>query len=347
MKNALLSLLLLAAATSSTLSANAAPLPKTNIVLKSAISVDPLNNTVKLPLHRGTSHGVPVWYIVTDSSDKSDAARRGVVYSAILANVGDAERVTRKGDELLFAAAPDFSNRRVFAPGATGFPPAKAQPGATAGYAYSPFIQIDGAGPVLNAPIVAVGNGPYDVTTHTNTAPRVLAIDTQKRTVTLLLVHGFANGREVLYISTEASDPGAATIERATYVPGLANAAGKIAILVFVNGQQQGLAYTSLQGNSNLDATLANASTLRASRNILTAFPTGATAAAYSPLWDVNVAVWSARSVAAHENVVEKSAGAVYALASSSKITGPGGKAFGPVGIVVNCPVVAYIDGAP
>ncbi len=45
-----------------------------------------------------------------------------------------------------------------------------------AGPGYTPFIQIAGSDTVYNAPIVATGNGPYDVTNHTNTADRVLGI---------------------------------------------------------------------------------------------------------------------------------------------------------------------------
>src|SRR5262245_26028679 len=33
---------------------------------------------VTLPLFRGTSHGQTVYYVITDSSDRSDAATRGV-----------------------------------------------------------------------------------------------------------------------------------------------------------------------------------------------------------------------------------------------------------------------------
>jgi hypothetical protein len=35
----------------------------------------------------------------------------------------------------------------------------------------------------------------------------------------MLLAHGFESGQPIVYLSTEASDPGAATVERATYVP--------------------------------------------------------------------------------------------------------------------------------
>ncbi|HTV74647.1 MAG TPA: hypothetical protein VME66_13205, partial [Candidatus Acidoferrales bacterium] len=40
----------------------AAPLPTANIVLPSAISVDPVTNVVVLPLHKGFVGKTSVWY---------------------------------------------------------------------------------------------------------------------------------------------------------------------------------------------------------------------------------------------------------------------------------------------
>ncbi len=50
------------------------------------------------------------------------------------------------------------------------------------------------------------------MTTHTNTAGRVLAIDRQKMTVDLLFVRAFVFGKPILYLSSEASDPATAAI---------------------------------------------------------------------------------------------------------------------------------------
>jgi len=323
-------------------------------VLKNAISVDAAANTVVLPLHKGQAGARTVWYIITDSSDRADAIARGVLYAPLSANVGVTQNVVQKGDVVQFAGTPNFSPTRVFTPSKAGFPPIAAKPGADAEKAYSPFIRINESSTVLNAPIIATGEGPFDVTAHTNTEDRVLSIDTEKKTVTLLAAHGFSGGREVLYISTEASDPGVATVERATYVPSLARAGGKVPIIVFANGQTgadnpqaQGLAHAALDTNLSQEATLDNASTLLASRNILTAFPVGAMAAAYSPLWDVDIAAWSLQAVASGKNLLQKDQTKISALVNDKALTGPNGKSFGPVGTVVNCPVVAYLEGAP
>ena len=75
-----------------------------------------------------------------------------------------------------FQGAPDFSPTRIAEPGPTGFPLAKFQPGAVAGPGYSPFIRIEGSPTVYSAPIVATGDGPFDVVHHTNTGDRVLGV---------------------------------------------------------------------------------------------------------------------------------------------------------------------------
>ena len=330
------------------------PLPRSHVVLPNAVAVDVAAQTVTLPLERGRAGSETVWYVVTDSSNASDAKARGAIYAPLIANVGAGcpacvQHVRSLNGEVSFAGAPDFSKKREFAAGPTGFPPKTAAPGATARATYSPFIRIGNAATVVNAPIVATGTGPFDVTKHSNTHDRVVAINTARKTVTLLLVHGFANGRRVLYLSTEATDPGVATIERATFVPSLGAAkAGSIPIFVVANGptdtKPQGLAYAALDGKLNEDATAANSSTLRAPMNVLASFPVGQTAGAYSPLWSANVGAWSVAAVAAHKNVQLTSPAAFTRAVAEKTLTGPGGKPFGPIGVLVNCPVVAFID---
>jgi hypothetical protein len=320
--------------------AHAAP----TVLIKSVRSIDVAAKTVTFPLHRGTSHGKTVWYILTDVSDIGEAQAKGLTFAPALAGVGATQTVANHGGVWDFPAAPDFSKDRVFTPGATGFPPAAAAPGATADAAYSPFVRV-GNGTVYNAPIVATGDGPFDVLKHTNTSDRTLAIDTSAKTVTLLLANGFANGKSVLYISTEASDPGAAAIERAALTPKLASApeSARLKIFVIVNGEEQGLAYAALEGNLSADATAANSATLKTSSNVLGGLPAIGPGGngIYDPLWDVYVGAWTPEAVAAHKNVTLRSAEAVQAAVAAKLITGPGGKPFGPVGFDVNCPVVA------
>jgi hypothetical protein len=60
--------------------APATPLPRTNVVLASATSVDLEANTVTLPLHKGTAKGATVWYILTDASDSTAASKLGLLF---------------------------------------------------------------------------------------------------------------------------------------------------------------------------------------------------------------------------------------------------------------------------
>ncbi len=334
--------------------AAAADLPRANLVLKSAISADPVANTVVLPIHKGRAGDRTAWFIVMDSSDAADAARRGVVHAPLLSKVGVVQEVEQAADTVIFAGAPEFSPARTFTAGPTGFPPAEAKPGALASGQYSPFVRIRGTSAIVNAPIIATGDGPFDVTAHTNTADRVLAIDTAARTVTLLLSHGYAEGRKVVYISTEASDPGVAAMERAVYMPALSAAGGTISIFGFANGQTgrenpnaQGLSYVSLDGGLNLEAALRNSAGLHAPLNILAAFPTGATAATYSPLWELTLTVWSAQAVATRMNGLQKDQEDVYRLIRDKMVTGPNGGSPQPTGLLINCPVIAWLDAAP
>jgi hypothetical protein len=354
-----------------------------HVILKSARDVNPTAQTAVIKLHKGNFNGQTVWYILTDTSDLGVSRDLDAHYAAKLANLPIAcpecvQEVTLgkpvgkfNNDAIVnFNGIPDFSKDRVFTPGATGFPPAAASPGAVGDANYSPFIRIKGSPVIYNAPIVAVGNGPFDVVHHTNTHDRVVAIDTAEDDdgpeVTMLLARGFDSGQPILYLSTEASDPGAATIERATYVPLLNKApyangddnigSARERIFVFINGQTgrgnpnaQGLMYVAQNGNLNLDATLANTSTLDTSVNVQGDFPSLADprhADAYSPLWDVQLGQWTAKAVADHMNVRQTDENEILNLVGRGMITGPGGAAYGSV-FAVNCPPVAYVDQMP
>jgi len=314
------------------------------LLISSVRALDTAHHTVVFPIHKGTSNGTTVWYILTDVSDAAQAKARGLVFAPLLAGVGATMTVGESGGTWSFPAHPDFAPGRVFTPGPTGFPPKAAHPGATAPDAYSPFVHLGGSSIVYNAPIVATGDGPFDVTTHANTADRVLALDPAKGTVTLLLADGFAEGKRVFYISTEASDPGAATIERATLAPriGKSPSSARLRIDALVNGQGQGFAFDALSGGLAKNATAANSAQLQSPGNILGGLPAAvAGGGVYDPLWDASIGVWTKPAVAAKQNVKLRSAGAVQKAADAGHITAPDGKAFGPAGIAVNCPVIA------
>lgn len=96
------------------------------------------------------------------------------------------------------------------------------------GPGYTPFIRIEGSPVVYSAPIVATGDGPFDVETHTNTHDRVLGIHIAEEPsppgqfleswVDMLFVKGFDAGEPIIYISTDAGQPDPAVLERSTLV---------------------------------------------------------------------------------------------------------------------------------
>lgn len=366
-------------------------LPTNKIVLDSAIRVDLTHDFVRLPLHEGTANGTKVWYILTEASDFGLAHDLDVNFAPKLANMGiacaacvqnvtlNAPPVNAFGEaRIQFEGAPDFSPDRVLVPGADSpFPPATAEPGSIGDPGYSPFIKIQGSQVVYNAPIVATGNGPFDVDTHSNTEDRVLAIHPAREvgdgqfsqpTVDLLLVHGFDAGQPILYISTESSDPVAATLERATFVPALADASflggddflgsARERIFPFVNGQNQGLDHLITAGHATEDASSQNRGLIEALRdggdalNVQGDFPTQSDprhANAYSPLWDAQIGEWTAKAIRLGLNTRQMDENQILNLAATRPdlLTGVGGAPYGASGFVINCPVIGFTDQRP
>ena len=375
-------------------------LPRDKLVLESALQVDLTTETVRLPLYKGTANGHDVWFILTEASDLGLAHNSGLNYAPKLANIaiGCPECVqtvtldSPTADQNKFGPAtvhfqgePDFSPTRTLVPGPNGFPPASFSPGAVARPGYSPFIQIAGSSVVYNAPIVATGDGPFDVTTHTNTSDRVLGVHIAKPPfpsgqfleswVDLLVVKGFDAGQPILYLSTEAGDQLASVLERATYVPALAKAAynggddflgsSRERLFGFLNGQtgadnpqSQGFQHLVLDGHASQDASAGNTALINALRNggdllnVFGDFPTLADprhAQAYSPLWDAQLGQWTQKAIDEGLDKRQIDENVVFNLAATRPdlITGPGGAPYGSVGIDINCAVIGFTAKAP
>jgi len=377
-------------------------LAEEKVILQSALGVDLTHSSVTLPLHRGSYKGQTVWYVITESSDSGLANDLDVNFSAKLANMGIGcpkcvQEVTMRGVPgtpfgeavVEFQGIPDFAPDRKLVPG-TGelaFPPSKAEPGAVGGRNYSPFIRIKGSAAVYNAPIIAVGEKNFDVETHTDTADRVLsmklpraAIDTPSGqffpgSVELLLVRGRQSGQEIFYMSTEASEEVAATLERATFVPALQDApflaaddflgSARERIFLFTNGQTgadnpeaQGLTHLIVDGHATEDASLENEELLEALRNggdtqnVLGDFPSLADprhAQAYSPLWDAQIGEWTDEAVADGLNVRMDDENEILNMVKEHPelLRGPFGEKFGASGFVINCPTIAFTEEEP
>ena len=347
-------------------------LPRDHLTEQSAIQVNLSKESVRLPLYKGIAYkGTPkqetVWYVLLDASDAGLAHDLGVNYAPKLANIaindpGAVQTVTLEsptpdqnkfGQAVVdFQGAPNFSPTRIATPGPTGFPLANFQPGAVAGTGYSPFIRIAGSPTVYSAPIIATGNGPFDVVHHTNTGDRVLGIHLagaqqpgqyEDNWVDLLFVKGFDAGQPIIYISTDAGQPLTSVLERSTYVPALDKAAynggddflgsARERLFGFVNGQTgpnnpnaQGFVNLIKDGHAAEDASAGNTALIDALRNggdllnVFGDFPTLSDprhADAYSPLWDAQLGLWTDKAVKEGLNTRQIDENQVFNLAAS------------------------------
>ena len=379
-------------------------LPRDHLTVESAIQVDLSRESVRLPLYKGRANGQTVWFVLLDASDSGIAHDLGVNFAPKLGNIGIGcpdcvQTVTldspspsenRFGQAVVnFQGVPDFSPQRIATPGPNGFPLADFQPGAVAGPGYSPFIRIAGSQTVYSAPIVATGNGPFDVVHHTNTGDRVLGVHIAgpsapgqfaESWVDLLFVKGFDAGEPIVYISTDAGQPLTSVLERSTYVPALDQAAynggddflgsARERLFGFINGQtgannkeSQGFVHLATDGHVAEDASAANTAFIDALRNggdllnVFGDFPTETDprhAEAYSPLWDAQLGLWTAKAVQQGLNKRQIDEVQVFNLAATRPdlLTGvdpaTGQPApYGSVGVDINCAVIGFTKKAP
>jgi len=323
--------------------------------LLKAGTVDLDAGTVQLPLYQGrTKDGKTVWYILTDTNDKGNADALGLNYSSKLtyAVTGKAVRnaTLEKGNVLVFdRGAVDFRPERQIVPGdaPNAFPPKIAKPGSVGDADYTPLVRITNAGNfIYNAPIVAFGVQANQITfadgnpDYRLVHDKVVKIDPVEMTVTLKLTQGFSFAKPIVYISTESNDELAATLEESTYTPALSDiTVGKDdsafsaveRLFAFANGptgkdnpQRQGFNSAIMDGRGPL--------------NVFGGIPTVATD--YSPLWDVNLGVWTDDAVnkGYRSRLIEEFQ--ILGVAQQGWITAPGGTPFGSTGIIVNCPIV-------
>jgi hypothetical protein len=318
--------------------------------------IDLEKGTITLPLYEGAmKSGQTVWYIITDTDDKGNADQLGLNYSPKL-TFADVGRSVRKATldnkfKLIFdVGTVDFSPKRSVTPGDAPnfFPPKQFQPSGVGDKDYTPLVKITNAGGhIYNAPVVA-----YNVSAealnqfcdgnpdHSIVHQKVLKICPRDQTVTMLLTTGFSFAKPVLYLSTDTNSPLTATLEGATYAPGLADIQGGgddslfspvERIFVFANGptgkdnpQRQGLNSALSDGASPL--------------NVLGGIPTVATD--YSPIWDINPSVWTQKAIELGYRSRMTEEFSILGMVEKGWITGLDGKKFGSVGLVVNCPIV-------
>lgn len=318
-------------------------------------SIDMNESTITLPLYQGhiRGSGERVWYILSDTTDKGNADALGLNWSPKLANSAPGARVAMllPNATLEFhSGTVDFSPEHRITPGSdpsNPFPPSETQPGSIGDNDYSPLVLVENAGGhIYNAPIVSFGSDASEINfcegnpDYTRVHDKVVRICPSEGTVTISLTSGFSFARPVLYLSTEASVPLAAALERATLAPKLVNIAtggddsafsAVERIFVFANGptgqgnpQRQGLNSALMGEGSPL--------------NVLGGIPTIATD--YSPLWDINLGVWTEEAINKGYRSRLTEEFAILGFAEEGWITGLGGGEYGSVGMVVNCPIV-------
>jgi hypothetical protein len=318
--------------------------------------VDLIASTVTIPLHQGRmKSGETVWYVLLDTDDRGQADALGINYAPKLtfADIGKAVRSARFDSQytLVFEAGKvDFKPERRIVPGEAPnfFPPKVAEPGSVGDADYTPLVRIENAGRhIYNAPVIAFDVSATELNTFCKGNPdfklvhdRVVTICPETRKVTLSLATGFSAARPVLYTSTDANNPVPAALEAATFAPALESL--KVGpdvspfsplerIYAFVNGptgvdnpMRQGLFSALSDGRGPL--------------NVMGSVPTISNR--YSPLWDINAAVWTPKALAAGTRSRQTDELAILGLVKAGYLSGPGGKAFGSTGFVVNCPVV-------
>ncbi len=318
--------------------------------------VDLDKGTITLPLYEGAlKSGETVWYIVTDTDDKGNADALGLNYSSKL-TFSEVGRAVRKATldskfKLVFEAGKvDFAPRRSATPGDAPnfFPPKQFQPGSVGDREYSPLVKIlNAGGHIYNAPMLAFnvsaerlnqfcdGNPDYSIVHD-----KVVKICPREKTVTLQLTTGFSFAKPVFYLSTDTNNTLTATAEASTFAPGLEDIQGGgddslfspvERIFAFVNGptgkgnpQRQGLNSALSDGVSPL--------------NVLGGIPTVATD--YSPIWDLNPAVWTQKAIEMGYRSRLTEEFAILGFVEKGWLTGLNGRKFGSAGLVVNCPIV-------
>lgn len=318
--------------------------------------IDLTEGTITLPLYQGqmADTSEKVWFVLTDTTDEVNATALGLNHSSKLAYADTCRAVREARQEfdgsLTFAAGTvDFSPERSVTPGTSPnfFPPADSQPGSVGDTHYTPLVRIvNGDGGIYNAPVVAFGVDADQINfcdgspAHSLVHDKVTAICPSEGTVTLKLTAGFSFAKPVLYLSLEADEPLTASLEGATYAPGLEDIpvarddtvfSPVERIFVFANGptgqenpQRQGLNSALSDGRGPL--------------NVLGGIPTVATD--YSPLWDVNLGEWTQEAIDLGYRSRLTGEFSILGFVQRGWITGPGGEPFGSTGTVVNCPIV-------
>src|ERR1700722_2332524 len=322
--------------------------------------VDAKHGTLTIPLYKGRLAGTDkaIWYILTDVDNEGVAAELGLNFSAKLNFASQAARtgnLDADGNIVFDKGTVNFAPKRDIVPGPAGaeFPPKSFAPGSVGDANYSPYVRIVNAANVIyNAPMVAFNvdasqiNFPNGNVDYSKVHDQVVAIDPINMTVTLNLINGFSFGRPVWYISMDASNTLAATIEHNTYAPLMAKlvlghddsfASPIERIFIATNGPESGSCNNPLR--QGLSADLADGFR---PNNVLGGIPT--IALDYSPAWDAQLYAWTNDAIDQGFRGQVREEFQILTFVQDGLITGPNGGKFQSAGFAINCPIVQRLD---
>lgn len=286
---------------------------------------------ITMPLVKGFYDGQEIYYINTEASDAGLAAADGTTFVPKLTNAitvgatADLFHVTNFAQPNIVDSVPnplgpsntvtDYSPlwQVHLVTWQTGFTPhALTSEDAVIAARDAGMVTVTATNIVVNCAVMV---------TPWSTFPGAIEIEIEAdaqeiSTITLPLVKGFVNGKEVFYLNTEASDKNVAIADGTTFAPKLmyAHASGAEADIFPVFG------------NAN-----------PAQHNIIDSIPTPVgptnTDPQYSPLWDVVPVRFVNQSMAAYPLI--RSVDMIHDLETRGVVT------VGPEpGVIVNCPVV-------
>lgn len=332
------------------------------VLLMKAGQVNLKTGTVRLPLVEGQlKNGEKVWSVLTDVSDENLAKLHGINFSAKMAYgvAGKSAReatVNADGTWTFKSGKVDFSPQWSVTAGEAPnpFPPKHANPGAIGDKNYSPLVVLKGVGSasVYNAPMLAFNISADDLNKfcdgnvdHSKVHDKVVKICPRDGTVEIALTNGWTFGKPILYLSTDASDPVIATLEKAIYAPALKDLSfanedaqpGEAAerIYAFANGPD-GKANPFRQGvNSALKGE-------GSPMNVLGGIPT--INLDYSPMWRLFPAKWTDKAIKNGYRTRMTDAIHIENIAAQGYITSVDGGELRALGPIINCPVVYRVN---
>jgi len=322
-------------------------------------TIDFNERTITLPLYKGRVGTQTVWFVITDTTDVANADALGILpaFKLEYADIGRAVRrgrIETDGSVTFDRGTVNFAPEHEVEPGdePNPFPPSRFEPGSVGDRNYTPLVRITNAGGhIYNAPVVANGSEveyEKDEVDYSKVHDKVVAISSKERTVTLALTTGFSFAKPVLYLSLDASHDLPAAVEGVTFAPALQDipvgrddsfASGIERLFAVVNGPR-GKGNPQRQGfNSALAGEGAGP------LNVFGGIPT--VALDYSPIWDMNVGVWTDEAVERgyRSRMIEEFQ--FLGFVQQGHIVGAPGtpvarpnNAFGSTGFKVNCPIV-------